>query len=86
MFYININVWVLMLIFFTNTEASKSDRKTTPGDPPSLSAFTPTTVSAEAEQDVSVKSQIKEEVEDWPIREMIAILGDIKCGTKFSFL
>ena len=75
MFYININVWVLMLIFFTNTEASKSERKTTPADPPSLSPSTPTTVSAEAEQDVSVKSQIKEEVEDWPIREMIAILG-----------
>ena len=78
MLYININVWVLMLIFFTNTEASKSERKITPADPPSLPPSIPTTVSAEAEQDVSVESQIKEEVEDWPIREMIAILGHLK--------
>ena len=76
MLYINVNVWVLMLIFFNHTEASKSERKITPADPPSLSTSIPTTVSADAEQDVSVKSQIKEEVEDWPIREMIAILGN----------
>ena len=67
-----------MLIFFTNTEASKSERKITPADPPSLPPSIATTVSAEAEQDVSVESQIKEEVEDWPIREMIAILGSTK--------
>ena len=64
-----------MLIFLNNTEASKPERKITPADTPSLSSSIPTTVSAETEQEVSVKSQIKEAEEDWPIREMIAILG-----------
>lgn len=82
MLYININVWVLMLIFLNNTEASKPERKITPADTPSLSTSIPTTVSAETEQEVSVKSQIKEEEEDWPIREMIAILGSSVSAVK----
>ena len=83
MLYININVWVLvlMLIFINNTEASKSERKTSPTDAPSVPSSTPTTVNAGAEQDVSIKSQINQEVEEWPIREMIAILGPIKLST-----
>ena len=71
-----------MLIFLNNTEASKPERKITPADTPSLSTSIPTTVSAETEQEVSVKSQIKEEEEDWPIREMIAILGSSVSAVK----
>ena len=67
-----------MLIFTNNTEASKSERKTSPADAPSVPTSTPTTVNAGAEPDVSIKSQINQEVEEWPIREMIAILGPIK--------
>ena len=77
MLYRNINVWVLVLtlILFNKTEASKSERKITPADAPTLSTSIPTTVNAGAEKDVSIKSQISEEVDEWPIREMIAILG-----------
>ena len=88
MLYRNINVWllVLILIVLNHTEASKSERKSSPADAPSVSSSsTPPTVNAQAEQDVSIKSQINEEVEEWPIREMIAILGHIKCGTKIVF-
>ena len=80
MLYRNINAWllVLILIFLNHTEASKSERKSSPADAPSVSSSsTPPTVNAQAEQDVSIKSQINEEVEDWPIREMIAILGHL---------
>ena len=66
-----------MFIFLNNTEASKSERKTSPGDGPSVPTSTPTTVKARSEPDVSVKSQVNQEVEEWPIREMIAILDAI---------
>ena len=82
--YRNINVWVLVLtlILFNKTEASKSERKITPADAPTLSTSIPTTVSAGAEKDVSITSQISEEVEEWPIREMIAILGSSVSAVK----
>ena len=84
MLYRNINVLVLVLtlILFNKTEASKSERKITPADGPTLSTSSPTTVKAGAEKDVSIQSQISEEVEEWPIREMIAILGS---GYKIIF-
>ena len=73
MLYININVWVLVLIILLNkTEGSKSER-TSPAAP--QSSQSPPTETARAEQEVSIQSQISQEVEEWPVREMIAILG-----------
>ena len=86
MFYINVNVCVFMLILLTHTDGSKSERKkTTRADPSPLSTSRPTT-TVKSEKDVSIKTKIKEEVEEWPIREMIAILGreNIKKSRKYS--
>ena len=68
-----LNVCVLMLILVTNTEAEKSERKITVADSSSLATSRATT--EKSEKDVKIQSKIKDEVEEWPVREMIAILG-----------
>ena len=64
-----------MMIMLTLTEGNKSERKVTVSDSSSVPTSRPTTVNVQSENDVSIQSKVKEEVEEWPIREMIAILG-----------
>ena len=69
MLYLTINLSLFMLILLTNTAAEKSEKKITVADSSSQltsGSSRPTTVSVSSEKD---------EVEEWPVREMIAILG-----------
>ena len=58
-----------MLILLTSTAAEKTDQKITVADSSSQSTSGPSRPTT-----VSVRSE-KDEAEEWPVREMIAILG-----------
>ena len=66
-----------MLILLTSTAAEKTDQKITVADSSSQSTSGPSRPTT-----VSVRSE-KDEAEEWPVREMIAILGlGLKCVFK----
>ena len=68
---------VLPFLFF-HTQAKKPDKRSTTStlsssSEPTFEILTKTV----SDNDVTIKSKMKEERKDWPIREMIAILGKL---------